>query len=144
MKRLLALALMLPLLMGADKQCTPDKPSSKAYTWQVYSWVGSGDCRCPSVNLNSKDFQKVENLLQVKWGFTLPDGRVAVKTEALAQTPWTKTEFGPKEGALAMELYAEAIDKKSTLVCVLEEGNINLGVFVGSGNGKCSGSSDID
>jgi hypothetical protein len=135
---------MVPMLMGADKQCTPDAPSSKPYTWEVYSWVGKGPCKCSQVNLNSRDFQKVENLLQVTWGFTLHDGRVATKNDHGVETPWHKTDFGPKGGATAVELYAEAVDHKSTLVCVLAEGELNLGVYVGAGNGKCSGSADVD
>lgn len=141
------IAVAMPLLMGAAGGCQPqDKTggNGKPFTWEVYSYdAQSCNCKPDKINLNDPKFHKAETLVLVKWGFTLTDGTVRTKSSTGDSTPWHHTEFGPKN-PLAMELYAQAADATSALVCVLYEGELNLGVFVGDGRGQCSASSDVD
>lgn len=141
-----AFAAMLPLTMAAKCEApgTPADAGGKPYTWEVYSYDELG-CGCyPSkIDLNDARFHKVETLVLVKWGFTLSDGHVKTKSSAGDPTPWHHTELGPKN-PIAIELFAQAADTMSALVCVMYEGEIALGVWVGDGKGQCSASSDVD
>lgn len=123
---------------------------SKPYSWEVYAWAKDPkQCGCPlpkagdKIDLNSADWHRQETLVLIKYGFTLGSGHVSTKTKTGESTPWHWLEEGPKD-ALAIELWAQAADSNVVLVCALYEDTLNLGIYIGSGDGTCSGSTDVD